>query len=268
MSTNTQLFRLQARKPKQETKATSSIPPLRGLLPLVIALVLWQLLGPEKSVYAPPPSTWVSGVWKLFTDGVLLEALGETLTTFVIAIVVATILGTLLGVLVGRVKFFDRLFGPLFEFFRVLPPAAIVPLAVLIAGYSEQMKVGVVVLAAVWPILLQVRSEAKALDPILFEVGQVLHLKKTEVYRKVLFPAVIPSILQGLRLATPILLIIVLLVEILTRINGLGGQIQQATENYQSPIVYGLLIITGLLVIAVNLIVGAIENWILRYRQK
>lgn len=267
MSTNTQLFRLQARKSKHESKKTSSIPPMRGLLPLVFILALWQLLGPDKSVYGPRPSTWVKAIKELFTDGVLLKALGETLTTFVISIIIAVIIGTLLGILVGRVKFFDRLFGPLFEFFRVLPPAAIVPLAVLIAGYSEQMKVGVVVLAAVWPILLQVRSEAKALDPILFEVGQVLHLKKPEVYRKVLFPAVIPAILQGLRLATPILLIIVLLVEILTRINGLGGQIQQATENYQSPVVYGLLIITGLLVIAVNLIVGVVENTVLRYRQ-
>jgi ABC-type nitrate/sulfonate/bicarbonate transport system permease component len=124
----------------------------------------------------------------------------------------------------------------------------------------------VVVLSAVWPILLQVRATAKGLDPILFDVARVLRLKRSQTFTRILLPSLTPAILQGLRLATPIILIIVLLVEIVTRINGLGGQIQQATENYQSAAVYGLLVVTGLLVLVMNFIVGALEGWLLRYR--
>ncbi|WGW11682.1 ABC transporter permease [Saxibacter everestensis] len=243
-----------------------SIPPLRGLLPLVVILVLWQLFGPAKSVYAPPPLSWVEQLVRLWSDGTLPAALLDTIATFAISVTIATVLGTILGALVGRYRVLDRMFGPIFEFFRVLPPAAIVPLAVLIAGYSQDMKVGVVVLSAIWPILLQVRATARGLDPILFDVARVLRLDRKSTFRKVLLPSITPAILQGLRLATPILLIIVLLVEIVTRINGLGGQIQQATENYQSAAVYGLLVVTGILVLAMNVIVGALESWFLRYR--
>ena len=246
--------------------AQTSIPPLRGLLPLFAIVAIWQLLGPEKSVYAPRPLSWVEQLVRLWSDGTLPKALIDSISTFAIAVVISTILGSLLGALVGRYRIFDRMLGPLFEFFRVLPPAAIVPLAVLIAGYSQDMKVGVVVLSAIWPILLQVRAAARGLDPILFDVARVMRLNRRQTFSRVLLPSLTPAILQGLRLATPIILIIVLLVEIVTRINGLGGQIQQATENYQSAAVYGLLVVTGLLVLAVNLIVGAIESWLLRYR--
>ena len=247
-------------------RSQSSIPPLRGLLPLTLALLLWQIFGPEQSVYAPRPSEWVHEIVTLAVDGTLVEILGDTIATFGISVVIATIAGTLLGALVGQNRLFDRMLGPIFEFFRVLPPAAIVPLAVMIAGYTENMKVGVVVLSAIWPILLQVRAAARALDPIRFDVAHVLHLKKREVFAKVLLPSLTPAVLQGLRLATPIILIIVLLVEIVARVNGLGGQIQQAQENYQSAAVYGLLVVTGLLVLIVNVVVGAVEAWLLRYR--
>ena len=243
-----------------------TIAPLRGLLPLVVILVLWQIFGPSQSVYAPPPGSWFEQLARLWSDGTLLKALLDTITTFAISVVIATVLGTVFGALVGRVHVLDRMLGPVFEFFRVLPPAAMVPLAVLIAGYSQDMKVGVVVLSAIWPILLQVRATARGLDPILFDVAKVMRVGRMRTFTKVLLPSITPAILQGLRLATPILLIIVLLVEIVTRINGLGGQIQQATENYQSAAVYGLLVVTGLLVLAMNFLVGALESWFLRYR--
>lgn len=252
--------------PRKAAKQRSSIPPLRGLLPLFLILVLWQVLGPAQSVYAPPPLLWAEELGRLWANQTLPRALSDSIATFGISVVAAMIIGSLLGALVGRYPMFDRMLGPLFEFFRVLPPAAIVPLAVLIAGYSEDMKVGVVVLSGVWPILLQVRATAKGLDPIVFDVARVMRLKRRQMLTRILLPSLIPAILQGLRLATPTILIIVLLVEIVTRINGLGGQIQQATENYQSAAVYGLLIVTGLLVLTMNFIVGALEGWLLRYR--
>lgn len=251
---------------RKERTSRSSIPPLRGLLPLALALLLWQIFGPAQSVYAPRPSDWIVQLANLAADGTLLRILGDTIATFGISIIIATFLGTLLGALVGRNRLADRMFGPIFEFFRVLPPAAIVPLAVMIAGYTENMKVGVVVLSAIWPILLQVRAAARALDPIRFDVASVLHLRRRQVFSKVLLPSLMPSVLQGLRLATPIILIIVLLVEIVTRVNGLGGQIQQSQENYQSAAVYGLLVVTGLLVLLMNGLVGVVEGWLLRYR--
>src|SRR5690606_38104358 len=134
------------------------VAPLWGLLPLLLALLLWQLLGPEHSVYAPKPSRWVERISELWSSGELSKALRQSITTLLLGLIVSTVVGTVVGALVGRSRLADRALNPLFEFFRVMPPAALVPVVVLIAGYSEQMKVSVVVISAVWPILLQVRA--------------------------------------------------------------------------------------------------------------
>jgi ABC-type nitrate/sulfonate/bicarbonate transport system permease component len=246
----------------------TGISPVQGLLPLALVLVVWQIFGEDNNLWAPRPSAWFDQIARLAQSGVLGQALLSTIQTFALSMVAATIVGSILGALVGRNRLADRMFSPIFEFFRVLPPPAIVPFAVLMAGYSENMKVGVVVVSAVWPILLQVRTGMRNIDPITFDVARALRLSRRAVVGKVVLPALAPSVLQGVRLATPLILVIVLLVEIVTRINGLGAQIQGAQEYYQSAAVYGLLVITGLLALGMNLIVGAAEGWLLRYRPR
>jgi ABC-type nitrate/sulfonate/bicarbonate transport system permease component len=257
-------------RPASPRRATTgrraSVPPIWGLAPLVLALVLWQLLGPEQSVYAPKPSRWIERITAMWTSGELQQALIESLTTFLLGLLISTVLGIGIGALVGRSRIIDRALGPLFEFFRVMPPAAMVPIAVLIAGYSENMKVAIVVISAIWPILLQVRSAAKGIDPLVFDVAAVLRLSRWDRTRKLLLPSLVPAILQGVRVATPTILIIVLLVEIVTRINGVGGLMNESQANFDSAGVYGLLILTGILALLVNLTVSLIEKWLLRYR--
>jgi ABC-type nitrate/sulfonate/bicarbonate transport system permease component len=248
------------------SSARATVPPIWGLLPLAIGLALWQIFGTDHSVYAPRPSAWWTEISKLWGDGTLQKALANTAATFLIAFVIASVLGTVLGIVVGHSRFVDRMLGPVLEFFRATPPAAIVPLAVLIAGYTQSMKVGVVVFSAIWPVLLQVRTGTRSLDPLLADVGRVLRLSPVARVVKMTLPALLPSILQGMRIAVSPILIIVLLVEILTRINGLGGEIEQAQQSYDSAAVYGLLVITGVLALLINILVGLVEQLLLRHR--
>ena len=76
-------------------------------------------------------------------------------------------LGTLLGLLAGGVRAVDRALSPALEFARAMPPAAVIPIATLLIGYNEQMKVAVVTSAAIWPILLNTRAAVQRLDPTL-----------------------------------------------------------------------------------------------------
>ena len=243
------------------------VPPVRGLLPIVVVLAAWELLlHGKQTVYSPPPSEWWTQVKGQWTSGALGPALLASTRTFIVALVVATLLGTALGVLVGRVRLFDRLLGPFLEFCRVMPAAAIVPLAVLFAGYTQSMKVTVVVFTAIWPILLQVRSAARSLDPVLFDVGKAMHLGRFGTLRKIIAPSLVPSIMLGVRVAAPTVLIIVLLVEIVTGVTGIGAMIEKAQQDYVAALVYGLVTLAGILALIVNGVVSALEGYLLRYR--
>jgi ABC-type nitrate/sulfonate/bicarbonate transport system permease component len=234
--------------------------PMRGLLPLVLFLLIWQVVGQTDSPYFPPPSTWVTGVQPLLADGVLLTALGWTSLTFGLGLVLATILGATLGTLVGSNRALDRAFGPSLEFLRVLPAASLVPLAALILGYTMQMKLAVVVLPATWPILLSCRSARRGMSSVLLDVPKTLALSRRDRVRKVLAPALAPAVLLGIRVAGPLALIITLLVEIVTKINGLGGLMGTAQANFLSSQVYGLLAIAGALGFLVNWAVTRAEG--------
>ena len=149
-----------------------------------------------------------------------------------------------------------------------MPPAAMVPIAALLIGYGETMKVAVVTLAAVWPILLNARAGVRNLDPVLVDTARSLHLSWIDTVRKCMAPALAPAVLLGVRVAAPVALVITLLVEILTRVGGLGGLIALSQRNYLSAQVYGLILVAGLFSFLVNGLVALLEGVVFRSRPR
>ena len=238
--------------------------PVRGLLPLVVLLVSWQLAGDPASPYFPPPSTWVDGVRPLVAADKLAPAIGQTSLTFLVGLAIATVLGAVIGTLVGASRPVDRALSPSLEFLRALPAASLVPVAALVLGYTAQMKLVVVVLPAMWPILLTCRSARRSLSPVLLDTPRTLGLSTWDRLTKVLAPALLPAVLLGVRVAAPLALIITLLVEIVTRVNGLGAVLGAAQSNFLSAQVYGLLTIAGVLGFVVNWVVTRAETAVSR----
>ena len=249
-------------------RGRGSFPPSRGLLPLALLLSVWQVTGSERSPYFPPPSAWARGLARLWGRGSLWPAAHQTLLTFALALAVATLTGALLGIVVGASGNVDRALGPTLEFARAMPPAAIVPIAALLMGYEEKMQVAVVVFAAVWPILLSTRAGVLSLDPVLLDTARSLHLGWFDTARKCIVPALMPAILRGVRVAAPVALVITLLVEMLTRVGGVGALIALSQRNYLSAQVYGLILVAGVCSLFVNGLMAVLGSYLLRHRPR
>ena len=247
-------------------RGTSSFPPLRGLLPMAALLLIWQVRGSEDSPYFPPPSTWVDGLRDLWSRGTLWPAAAETLSTFAVALGIATLLGTGLGLLLGASRKADRAFGPTLEFLRAMPPAAVVPIAALLIGYDTKMKVVVVTLAAVWSVLLNTRTGVRSIDPVMLDMARSMRLSPLNRTCKCVVPALLPSVFVGVRVAAPVALVITLLVEIVTRVDGVGALIANAQRNYLSGQVYGLILVAGLFSFLVNGFVSMLQAYAFRNR--
>lgn len=255
-----------SRRRRSKKGSRKGIPPLRGLLPLILFLAAWQVFGNDQSPYFPRPSTWWSGLTSLWDDGTLLPAVGSTLETFAISLIIAAVLGALIGALIGARRLVHQALNPTLEFLRAMPSAAIVPIFVLLIGFNQQMKVIVVVLTAIWPIMLNTMTAVRSINPILLDMAASLHLNWHDRMRKVLFPSVLPAILLGVRVAAPVTLIVTLLVEILTAVQGVGALISTAQRNFQSSTVFGLVVVAGIFGLLVNAIVALIETYAFRYR--
>src|SRR6185295_19037187 len=116
------------------------------------------------------------------------------------------------------------------------PPPVTVPVASLLIGYSETMKLTVVVLSALWPILLNATSAVRQIDPLLL----------------------------GVRNAIPLAIVVTLLVEMLTSLPGIGALMIRSQRNFQSSEVYALLVMVGLFGFVVNDLFAIIEGVIMR----
>jgi ABC-type nitrate/sulfonate/bicarbonate transport system permease component len=242
------------------------LPPLRGLLPLVLFLAGWEIFGPAQSPYFPPPSTWWTSVVELGQRGRLLPAIGATLLSFVYGLTTAALVGGVIGMLIGVSRIARRVLGPLLEFCRALPPPVVVPVAILLLGYGQNLKLLVVAWAAIWPILLNTASATSLIDPLLVDVGRTFRLGTSTRVRKIIAPAAVPGFLLGVRVAVPLAIIITLLVEMLTLVPGIGSLIVRAQREYQSAQVYGLLVLVGILGFLLNNGFALVEGFILRHR--
>jgi ABC-type nitrate/sulfonate/bicarbonate transport system permease component len=246
------------------TVVAAALPPARGMLPLVVLLGAWQLLQTGNSPYFPPPSDWCNGLVLLEKSGRLYPALLATTMTMLLGLAVAVVIGAGVGLLIGVSPRFSRAVGPLLEFLRAIPPPAIVPVAILFMGYDERMKLTVVVIAAIWPILLNTSSAAERIHPLLLDVAHSFRLSAVDRMRLIILPSVVPAILLGIRIALPLAIVVTLLVEILTSVEGIGALMIGAQRNFQSPQVYGLLVLIGLFGLFVNSVFAVFEAILLR----
>ncbi len=242
----------------------ANLPPLRGLLPLLLLLVVWQLVQPGPSPYFPAPVEWWRAALRLMHRTDLVAAFLSTAVTFAMGLALATIVGAVIGVMIGASQLLDRALQPLLEFMRAIPPPATVPIAGLLIGYNEPMKLVVVVLAALWPILLNVAAAVRQIDPLLLDVARSFRLSRWATIRRITLPSIVPALLLGIRVAIPLTIVLALLVEMLTSLPGMGALMIQSQRNFQSSEVYALLVLVGLFGLVANDAFLLVESAILR----
>lgn len=236
---------------------------MQGMLPLIALLLFWQVLGDPRSPYFPPPSTWAAALIDRTSAGDLLPALLMTFQSVAAALVLATALGVGIGGVIGASPRLARCLGPILEFLRTLPPPTIVPVATLIIGVDERMKLFVIVFAALWPVLLNTTSGVRSLHPTLLEAARSLQLGAIARVTKIFLPALLPSILTGVRVAAPLAIIVSLLAEMLTLMPGLGALLLMAQRNFNAAEVFGLLAVVGSFGFIINAALAAFESWAL-----
>ena len=236
---------------------------MRGALAPLTMLLLWQIFGVAASPEFPPPLSWLRAVGVLWRNGDLLPAFGATIYVLLMSLLAASVIGFAIGLAIGASVRLQQWSGLLLEYLRAIPPPVLIPVIVLLLGYSDVMKISVVALAALWPILLNTIAGIRRLAPLTLDLARSLRLSKTETVTKVLVPAAVPSLLLGIRVALPHAIIITLVVEMFTGAPGLGGLIMSAERTYDASAVYGLLVVIGIIGLLLTSLFNRAERLIL-----
>ncbi len=247
-----------------------------GLAPKVVAvglfLALWEgvvLLGVKPDYVLPPPGRALGEFGRQLTLTSFWHATGITLSRGVVGFSIASVMGLALGVAVSRSRFLRSAIGSLITGLQTMPSIAWFPLAILLFQLSETAILFVILIGAVPSIANGVISGVDYVPPVLVRAGRNLGARGLSLYRHIVLPAALPSIVSGLKqgwaFAWRSLLAGELIVAIANR-PSLGAYLSNSRELGDPPYMIALMI--GILLIGVGVDAGfsAVDHGIRRRR--
>lgn len=247
-----------------------AVTPLRGLAGLAGLVAVLEVLphtGLVSADYLPPASETVRALWHLLAEQTFWTALGDTLTGWGLGLAISVVAGVVAGLVIGSVPVLRAVTASTIEFLRPIPSVALIPIAVLLYGADLRSKLLLVVYASFWQVLVQVLAGIQDVDPVADDTARSYHLGTWGRLRHVMWPTALPYVMTGVRLAATVALILAVTAELVIGAPGLGQEIAVAQTSGAVPQVYALVLVTGLLGVAVNLVARAVERRALHWHQ-
>ncbi len=226
---------------------------LPGLLGLGLALVAWQLVSVNSKGFPGPLSTLDSAL-TLFADPFYREGPNDqgigwnvlaSLQRVGIGFGLAALVGIPLGFLTGRFVFFARMFGPLIALLRPVSPLAWLPIGLLLFQRAEPASSWTIFICSIWPMVINTADGVRRIPDDYLNVARVLQLSEWTVMRRILFPAVLPAILTGVRLSIGIAWLVIVAAEMLTGGLGIGFWIWNEWNNLNVENIIIAIVIIG-----------------------
>lgn len=240
-----------------------------GLISLVSALVLWELAARYQlvnPVLMPPPSAVAVALRNMVVDGDVPQPLLHTIYLFSIGYAIASVLGIAVGLWMGCSCFADALLEPLVELLRPIPKSALVPALFLFLGIGMATMVTIIVLASVFPVLINTYQGVRGIDPVLLETARTFRCGRWRTVWSVILPAAMPSILTGMKVALSLGIVLAILAEMLAGVNGLGFVILDAQRSFQTQQMYAWIAILAAFGAGLSLLFDKIEEIVVPWR--
>jgi ABC-type nitrate/sulfonate/bicarbonate transport system permease component len=240
---------------------------LLGLAGFAAVLEIVPRSGLVAAKYLPPFSTLVRALWDEAGTGGFWRALGETLRAWSIGLAIAVAGGAVIGLAIGTRPWLRALTASTVEFLRPIPSVALIPLAILLYGNRLSSTLLLVVYASFWQVLVQMLAGVSDVDPVARQTAQSYRLGSWAQLRYLVWPTALPYLLTGVRLAAAVALILAVTAELVIGSPGLGQQIMlaQTAGPDAVPTLYALVLVTGLVGVAVNILARTAERALLAW---
>ncbi|MFS2151306.1 ABC transporter permease [Rhizobium sp. Rhizsp42] len=234
-------------------------------LPLMVAfLALWEIaprLGWLNRIFFPPLSEVCEAWYAMLLDGTLTANIGISLQRAAIGFVLAVIVAVPLGFLMGRYTLFEKVSDLLVQTLRNTSQFALLPVFILLLGIGEASKIAITFYSSIFFLLINTISGVKSVDPLFLKAARSMGTSDIDMFRKVILPASIPSIVSGMRLAVKSSIFAVIGAEMLAAKSGLGFLIQQSQLMMETADMYAGIITMTAIGLLVNYLLVWFERW-------
>jgi NitT/TauT family transport system permease protein len=222
------------------------IARLRPLALIVALLLLWQVaLTWRPAQLLPTPWAVAAGMGELMQHGLLPKYIVASLFRVTWGFVLAVGLAVPLGLFIGWNRRADMAFNPLIQVLRPISPLAWIPIAILWFGVGDLAAIFLIFLGCFFPLLLTSINAVQNIPAVYLNAGRNFGLSPVALVARVLFPAVVPQLIVGMRITLGVGWLVVVAAEMIAVNSGLGFLIVDARNagNRYDLVVAGMVII-------------------------
>lgn len=213
------------------------LPPLAGF---GLLLLIWEVVAMKSTTGFPTPAaTWQQAV-TVFSDpfyskgpndqGVGWNVL-SSLQRVALGFGLAALVGIPAGFAIGRFEFLSRMFNPLISLLRPVSPLAWLPIGLLVFKGANPAAIWTIFICSIWPMVINTAVGVQRVPSDYMNVAKVLNLSEWKILTKILFPAVLPYMLTGVRLAVGTAWLVIVAAEMLTGGVGIGFWVWDEWNN-------------------------------------
>ena len=237
--------------------AKAVIPPLFGI---GLLLAVWALLTMKGGSVPGPMQTWDAAA-KLFADpfyrnGPNDQGIGwnvlSSLQRVAVGFGFAAAVGIPLGFLIGRFTFMTRMLDPIISLLRPVSPLAWLPIGLLVFKKADPAATWTIFICSIWPMILNTAEGVRRVPQDYLNVARVLGLPETKVIARILFPAVLPYMLTGIRLSIGTAWLVIVAAEMLTGGVGIGFWVWDEWNNLKVEHIIIAIFVIGIVGLALE----------------
>jgi len=229
----------------------------------IIFVLIWQVLCSFKivnTIFLPSPL----GVLKYFANDIITGNIWGNLYIscyrIFMGFLLAAIIGVPIGILVGCFNSVEAYIQPMIEFFRYLPVPAFIPLIMIWTGIGEGAKIAVILLGTLFQLIPMVADDVRSVPEDYINAAYTLGAKRFTVLCKVIIPAMLPRLMNTLRMIMGWAWTYLVVAELVAANSGLGYAILKAQRYLRTPAIFSGILVIGLLGLIIDRTFGLISK--------
>jgi len=236
------------------------LPPVIGI---ALVVGIWALLTMKSTSFPTPAATFTEAV-KVFSDPFYSKGPNDqgigwnilfSLERVAVGFGLAALVGIPMGFMIGRFSFLNNMVSPLISLLRPVSPLAWLPIGLLVFKAANPAAIWTIFICSIWPMIINTAVGVQRVPSDYLNVARVLNLSEWKVITKILFPAVLPYMLTGVRLSVGTAWLVIVAAEMLTGGVGIGFWVWDEWNNLNVTHILIAIFVIG--------IVGLLLEWAL-----
>jgi sulfonate transport system permease protein len=238
--------------------------------PWAVILLTWYAIhysGLINPALVPTPHAVAERFVALAGQRLPLDVWMSTQRVF-LGVTFGILLAVPVGFVLGWYRNVRRFIDPLLNFFRALPPIALIPLVIVYFGIGETAKVVILFYASFFSGVIVMYEGIAQISPIYVRVARTLGAQDSEIFVKVIVPLAVPHMLTALRVALGVAWATLVASELIAAQLGLGSLIQNAAAFFQLDIIYVGIICIGFIALAMDFALRTVARRLVAWQER